>query len=113
MPRYAHPLPPTPQVCADWTAAHAAAKPPWDGALPHGSYLCEEGLVDLYSLIGALQQHLLATSPAVPDGRVGVGHAPEEHSSLIVKLLFRFADALVDCHYRVIQIWKGRTENQG
>lgn len=76
------------------------------------SYLCKEGLVDLNSFIRALQQYLLAASPAVPNGRIGVGNAPEKHGSLIVKLLLRFPYALVDCHYRVIQIWKGRRNNR-
>lgn len=77
------------------------------------AYLGKEGLIDLHSLVGALQQHLLAAAPAVAHGRVGVGHAPEEHGLLIVKLLLGFPDALVDRDYGIIQIWqKTGTKNQ-
>lgn len=77
---------------------------------PLHPYLGEEGLIDLHSFIRALQQHLLAASPAVPHGRVGVGDAPEKHRPLIVKLLLRFPDALVDCYYWIVQIWKRQKE---
>ena len=76
------------------------------------SYLGKEGLIDLHSFIRPLQQYLLATSPAVPNRRIGVGNAPEKHRSLIVKLLFCFPDALVDCYYWIIQIWKDRKNNR-
>lgn len=77
---------------------------------PLHPYLGEEGLIDLHSFIRALQQHLLATSPAVPHGRVGVGDAPEKHRPLIVKLLLRFPNALVDCYYWIVQIWRRQKE---
>lgn len=75
------------------------------------SYLGKEGLIDLHSFVRPLQQHLLAASPAVPDGWVGVGDAPEKHRSLIVKLLLGFPNALVDRHYRIVQICGDRSNN--
>lgn len=72
------------------------------------AYLGKEGLVDLHALVRALQQHLLAAAPAVAHGRVGVGHAPEEHGLLIIKLLLGLPDALVDRDDGIVQIW-GKT----
>lgn len=75
-------------------------------------YLSEEGLVDLHALVGALGQNLAAAVPAVADGRVGVGHAAQEHRPLVVELLFGLADALVHRHDRVVQVWRGSRRGQ-
>lgn len=68
------------------------------------SYLCEKGLVDLHTLVRALCQHLSPAVPAVADRRVGIGHAAQEHSPLVVKLLLSFANALVHRHHWVIKV---------
>lgn len=70
------------------------------------SYLCEERFVDLNTLVWTLRQHVPASVPAVAHRRVGVGHAAEEDSPFIVKLLFGFSYTLMDCYHWIIQVWK-------
>lgn len=67
-------------------------------------YLCEKRLVNLHALIGALRQDLSPTMPAVADRWVGIGHAAQKHSPLIVELLLSFSYALVHCHHWVIKV---------
>lgn len=68
------------------------------------SYLGKEGLINLYSFVRSLKQHLLATSPTVAHRRVRIGHASEKHCSLIVKLFFSFTYALMNSYYWIIQV---------
>lgn len=68
------------------------------------SYLSEKRLIDLHSLVRALCQDLSPTVPAVADRRVGVGHAAQKHSPLIVELLLSFSYTLVHRHHRVIKV---------
>lgn len=67
-------------------------------------YLSEKGLVDLHPLVRTLRKHFSAAVPAVAHGRVGVGHAAQEHRPLVVELLFSLSYTLVHRHHGVIQV---------
>lgn len=66
------------------------------------SYLCEKRFVDFHSFVRALGQHLSPTMPAVADRRVGVGHAAQKYSPLVIELFLRFSYTLVHRNHWVI-----------
>lgn len=68
------------------------------------SYLSEKWLVDLHSLVRALRQYLSPAVPAVTHWRVGISHAAQKHSPLIVELFLSFSYTLVHGHDRVIKV---------
>lgn len=83
---------------------------PLSPTAPAVSYLCEKRLVDFHAFIRALGQDLASAVPAVADGRVGVGHASQEHGPLVVELLLGLSDALMHRHHRVVQICRSHRE---
>lgn len=75
-------------------------------------YLSEKGLIDLHPLVRTLRQHFSAAVPAVPHGRVGVGHAAQEHRPLVVELLFSLSYTLVHRHDGIVQVCRTKGDKQ-
>lgn len=96
-------------LCEQWLTniiLYACLYKEWGMYFNLYAYLCEEGLVDLHTLVGALREDLAPAVPAVTHGRVGVGDTAQEHRALVVELLLGLADALVHSHHWRVQVYR-------